>query len=187
MTVTRELVDDAVSLARWFLAVPAGLLPRRWWEAFDSLPIRRMAGFSALATLAVALAVGTAGFFAFVPRAADGIADAALIAAQRQAADPRGGDRMSMLPAMMASGLSPIAFFIATPAGWLTIYLGVTGAARALAAWFDDPLGDPVLTGLGMLAVRGRDAARSRRARRGRERAEGREAPTGSTRPHGPG
>jgi hypothetical protein len=84
---------------------------------------------------------------------------------------------MSMLPAMMASGLSPLAFFVATPAGWLTIYLGLTAVVRALAAWFDDPVGDPLLTGLDALQARGRAAARARRERVAQERAEGPEQP----------
>ena len=34
-------------------------------------------------------------------------------------------------------------FLLLTPKGWLTMYLGGTGAFRMGAAWFDDPVGDP--------------------------------------------
>ena len=46
-----------------------------------------------------------------------------------------------------AVSLSIFTFLLLTPTGWLTMYLVGTGGVRAGAAWFDDPVGDPILTG----------------------------------------
>ncbi len=173
----RDIGHLAAGLARALLAMLAGLLPRRRWDAFDLLPVRRMSGLSALATFATGAGVGIGGFFRFAAAASDGIADLTLKAAQRQSADPHGGAAMSLFPAMTASGLSPLAFVVATPAGWLASYLVISGVVRALAAWFDDPMGDPVLGGLDRLLAGGKAGLRERRTRRARERAEGPEAP----------
>ena len=47
-----------------------------------------------------------------------------------------------------AVSLSIFTFLLLTPTGWLTLYLIGSGGVRAAAGWFDDPVGDPILTGL---------------------------------------
>jgi hypothetical protein len=71
------------------------------------------------------------------------------------------------------SGLSIFTFLLLTPKGWLTMYLLSTGTVRAIAAWFDDPLGDPVLTLGDAILFRQRLAWRLHSARVSREALEG--------------
>jgi hypothetical protein len=75
------------------------------------------------------------------------------------------------------TALSLFTFLLLTPQGWLTMYLGGTGAFRMVAAWFDDPVGDPVLTALDELAWRTHRRLRSKRDRQSREAREGPEIP----------
>jgi hypothetical protein len=75
------------------------------------------------------------------------------------------------------SGLSIFTFLLLTPKGWITMYLMLTGGLRAGAAWFDDPIGDPLLTGIDHVFVGRRDKRRTDKARKAREREEGPEIP----------
>ena len=75
------------------------------------------------------------------------------------------------------SGLSIFTFLLLTPKGWLTSYLMVTGGLRAGAAWFDDPIGDPLLTGIDYALVGRREARQTEKARQARARQEGPEVP----------
>jgi hypothetical protein len=177
MGLFRDLFGDIGAVLRGVTAIPAGLLPRDRWAAFPALPIGRLAFVSALVTMAIGWAIGIRGFFAFAQAASDGLADAALNTATKIASNPKGSETMPLLPFMSASALSPLAFLIATPAGWLTDYLVLSGFARAMGAFFDDPLGDPLLTGLDRLQARLRGRARASHLRRAREREEGVEVP----------
>jgi hypothetical protein len=64
-------------------------------------------------------------------------------------------------------------FLLVTPQGWLTLYLLTTGTVRAAAAWFDDPIGDPLLTCLDTWFLAGRNRARAEIERRTRDAQEG--------------
>jgi hypothetical protein len=75
------------------------------------------------------------------------------------------------------AGLSIFTFLLLTPEGWVTMYLGGSGAVRMGAAWFDDPVGDPILTALDEIGWRTRRRLRTRMARRSRESLEGPEIP----------
>jgi hypothetical protein len=55
----------------------------------------------------------------------------------------------------------------------VTLYLIGSGGVRAAAGWFDDPVGDPVLTGIDHLIVAGRDRGQARSGQRTREALEG--------------
>jgi len=165
------------ALVRGVAAVPAGLLPRRRWQSFDSLPIERLLIVSALATLAGGLAIGARGFLAYAQRVADGLATATFDIATRQAARPPGGTEITTLAPMTFSAFSLAAFLIATPTGWLATYLVVSGVVRAVGALLDDPIGDPLLTGLDSLMTGSRRRARETSSRRARERLEGPETP----------
>src|SRR4029453_6201725 len=60
-----------------------------------------------------------------------------------------------------------------TPPGWLTLYLVGSGGVRAGAAWFDDPVGDPILTGLDYLLYGQRERRTARNEQRTRATLEG--------------
>jgi hypothetical protein len=153
------------------------MLPRRRWRAFDRLPIERLSFVSALITLLAGLAVGVGGFFAYAARVADGLATATLDVATRQAARPASPNDVSTLAPMAFSVFSLAAFLFATPTGWAAMYLTGSGVVRAAGSAFDDPAGDPLLTGLDSLLTRARRRARSASSRRARERLEGPETP----------
>ena len=72
---------------------------------------------------------------------------------------------------------SIFSFLLLTPTGWLTLYLIGSGGMRAAAAWFDDPVGDPLLTGLDDLLLSGRDRRQRDNDRRTRDALEGPEIP----------
>jgi hypothetical protein len=168
MALLRELLSDARSLLRGIAAILCGTLPRRRWSAFPSLPIERLAFVSGLVPLAIGFAYGVYHGLAFMQSASDALADAALKLKT---------DTIAVDPIRFASGLSPLVFLIATPQGWLSEYLVFSGFARALGAWFGDPLGDPILTGLDRLQGWARGTTRNAHLRHSREREEGAEVP----------
>jgi hypothetical protein len=157
--------------------VPAALLPRRRWQAFDSLPIERLSAVSALITLVAGVATGIDGFLVYAWRVADGLAGATLDVAARQAARPASTHDITTLAPMGFSVFSLAAFLFATPTGWIAMYLIGSGVVRAAGSAFDDATGDPLLTGLDALVSAARRRARSTSARRARERLEGPETP----------
>jgi len=116
--------------------------------------------------------VGVPGFLehagANVSVANQGVLDAAM-------RDPRVGyDRGAVAGAV---SLSIFTFLLLTPAGWVTMYLVGTGGVRAAAGWFDDPIGDPLLTGADEILQRGRRRRRERREVGNREALEGPDLP----------
>jgi hypothetical protein len=75
------------------------------------------------------------------------------------------------------AGLSIFTFLLLTPAGWVTMYLIGSGGLRAGAAWFDDVMGDPILTAADHLVVSRRERRQLRNAARARAELEGPEIP----------
>jgi hypothetical protein len=177
MPLLRNLFSDIGTVLRVLAALPAALLPHRRWGHLHGLPIERLAFFSALTTVAVGVAIGVHGFFEFAQAASDALAQATLGHWMKLAPTAKPGETASALPTMAASGLSSFAFLLATPTGWLADYLVLSGFVRAMASWFDDPVGDPILTGLDHLQERLRGGARTSHVRRSREREEGPEVP----------
>src|SRR3982751_6066842 len=101
----------------------AAVLPYRYWARFPVwMPITAAAFPSSLATIFLGAAVGIPGFLAH--------------------AGYNRGDVQGF------AGLSIFTFLFLTPAGLLTLYLLGSGTLRAACAWFEDPLGDPILTGI---------------------------------------
>src|SRR5262249_131207 len=84
-------------------------------------------------------AVGIRGFVAHAQAGASLGTDAVLADALRHSSD-----RPGVSPAF--NGLAVFTFFLLTPKGWLTLYLMGTGTVRMIAAWFEDPVGDPIVT-----------------------------------------
>lgn len=142
------------ALVAYPLAIVAGLLPRRRWDAVD-LPIQNVAFASGLATFFAGAALGITGYFAHMERAL----------AQRE---------FTLPPFMLAEF---IYYVLLTPRGLLSMYLLLSGGLRGIAAWIDEPLGDPVLTGFDELVSRSSRSQRSRSARQARERLEGADEP----------
>jgi hypothetical protein len=149
------------------------MLPRRRWHAFEALPVRRLSLVSALIALAAGAVAGIGGFFAYAGRVADGLATATFDVAARQATRGPGPNDVTTLAPMAFSAFSLAAFLFTTPTGWAAMYLVGSGMARAAGSLFDDPTGDPLLTGLDSLLSRAWRGARSASTRRARERLEG--------------
>jgi hypothetical protein len=89
--------------------------------------------------------------------------------------DPNAGYSQGMVQGF--AGLSIFTFLLLTPKGWLSMYLTGTGAIRMGAAWFDDFVGDPILTGIDLLLQRARTIRRTTVDARTREALEGPEIP----------
>jgi len=153
------------------LAMAAAFLPHRLWRRLpDWLSADRAAFASGVLTLMAGAAIGFQGFLAHaagnVSIANQGVLDAAL-------RNPTIGYERGMVAG--AVSLSVFSFLLLTPTGWLTLYLMGSGTLRAAAAWFDDPVGDPILTGIDAVISRGRDRSTigvehaRRRAREGPE------------------
>ena len=136
------------------LAVLAGLLPKRRWDAID-LPIQNVALASGLVTFFSGAALGITGYFAHMERAL----------AQRE---------FTLPPFMLAEF---IYYVWLTPRGFFSMYLLLSGGVRGIAAWLEDPFGDPVLTGLDELVSRSSRSQRQRSERGTRQRLEGAEEP----------
>jgi len=62
--VLRELWNGVDTATRFGVAIVAGVLPRHYWSDLDTrVPVRRAAFPSALATIALAAAIGVPAFF----------------------------------------------------------------------------------------------------------------------------
>jgi hypothetical protein len=153
----------------YLAGMAASLLPRRVWDRIPPhVPVETGALLSAIATTFAGAAIGISGFLTYTGLVVSLGTGTVLSRASR-------GEEVSLSPAF--AGLSIFEFLLLTPRGWLTLYLLGSGAYRAIAAWFDDPFGDPVLTVADAVASGhiGRRTARS--AIREREQREGPEVP----------
>lgn len=156
-------------MLEFIAAVFASFLPYRWWKSFPSdWPLESAAFGSGLLTFFGGMAIGIPGFLAHAHGTTSLGLDAML---HRTFTDPNAGYSQGLVQGF--AGLSIFTFLFLTPAGWLTMYLVATGTLRGAAAWFDDPVGDPILTGIDEIVWRTRGRARGRRARFEREALEG--------------
>lgn len=151
----------------------AAWLPQRRWRALPAwILVERAAVVSGLLTLLAGAAIGIPGFLDHAGAQVSFVNEIVVREAQRNA---QAGYNRGMV--MGFSGLSIFTFLFLTPAGLLTLYLLVSGSVRAGGAWFDDPIGDPILTAIDY-AISGRhERHRDHRARRERETLEGPEVP----------
>lgn len=155
------------------VAIVAALLPHRYWRALPlTVPVDRAAFVSGLLTFFLGMAIGIPGFLEHagvnVSLANQAVVDEAM-------RNPQAGYSRGMVQGF--AGLSIFTFLLLTPAGLLTLYLTATGAARAAAVWFEDPIGDPLLTGLDAILLSGRARHKRESERRTREALEGPEVP----------
>lgn len=153
----------------WLLALPAAALPHRLWARLPWwLPIRSAAFIAGILTLLAGMAIGIPGFLnhagANVSIANQGVLDAAM-------RDPGVGYERGAVAG--AVSLSIFTFLFLTTEGWLTLYLVGTGGVRAASAWFDDPVGDPLLTGLDEILLRTGRQRRDSHERGARQALEG--------------
>jgi len=147
-------------------------LPVRYWQE-----MRRGAYLSIILTAALGVRIGYAGFF---ERASQAGQEGAALALKVGA--PGGGVKgmdqtEAVAAALMGNALTPLAFFLFTPLGWLADYLVISAVFRGFTLAVDNPWGDPLLT-LVDNAVRGRRAdTLAKEQAAARELAEGPEVP----------
>lgn len=160
-------------LAAWGAAMIAAWLPHRRWRALpSSIPVERAAVISGLLTILAGAAIGIPGFLEHAGANISFVNETIVREAQRNSAvDYNRGMVMGF------SGLSIFTFLFLTPTGLLTLYLLGSGAVRAAGAWFEDPVGDPILTAIDAAVTGGRDRGRRERSRRRRDALEGPEVP----------
>ena len=167
------MIDWFAAVARFALAMAASLLPRRHWDRLSpAIPVEMGAFGSGIATLLTGTAIGIPAFIDHAHQATSLGIDAML---HRTFTDPNAGYSQGLVQGF--SGLSIFTFLLLTPVGWLTTYLVCTGTVRGLAAYFDDPVGDPVLTGIDAIVSGRLRIRRTRKARADREALEGPEVP----------
>jgi len=154
-------------------AIGAALLPHRHWRRLpSSLPLDSTAFLSGILTVFAGAAVGIPGFLEHAGFEVSLANQAMVDEAMR---NPNAGYSRGMVQGF--AGLAFFTFLLLTPKGWLTLYLFGSGGVRAGGAWFDDPVGDPILTVLDNCLFRSRERRQVQQARRNREALEGPEIP----------
>ena len=144
-------------------------LPHRHWTRLPaSFPMETAAFVSGIATLVAGMAIGIPGFLDHAHATTALGLDAEL---HQVFTNPDAGYRQGLVQGF--AGLSIFTFLLLTPLGWLTLYLTISGSIRAGAAWFDDPVGDPILTGVDAIVWRQRGERAARKAQSAREAREG--------------
>lgn len=164
-------MNALLSVPAWLLAMGCVVMPYRLWRRLPFHVSMNTAAFlSGLVFFFAGAAVGIPGFFEHAHANAGLGIDGAL--EHMNKTEVYRGDLV-----IGFSGLSIFTFLLLTPKGWLTLYLMLTGGLRAGAAWFDDPIGDPLLTGIDYALVGRRERWRTMKARKARETQEGPEVP----------
>lgn len=154
-----------MSTIRFVCAMAASLLPYRHWDRIPPhVPIERGAFASGIATMMAGAAVGIPGFLRYA-----GI----VVSLGNSMVLQRELEGRPVAVSSAFAGLAIFEFLLMTPLGWLTIYLIGSGTYRAVAAWFDDPFGDPILTGVDYFVSRGWTRRATRKAIETREALEG--------------
>jgi hypothetical protein len=177
----RDLLHALLNAVAWLAGIAAGNLPKRWWPGLDRyVPATDCAPIATIATIVIAAAIGVPGFLRHAADQASANNQAILDAA----ADPRNAKTAAALNErdwgrmfVDVNSLSLFTFIFLSPAGWASTYLGISGTWRAIAAAVDEPFGDPILTGVDALLVRGVRRRGDRVARTRRESLEGPEVP----------
>lgn len=158
---------------RFLIGTVASLLPHRHWQRLPpDIPVEMGAFASGIATMLAGAAIGIPGFLAHAHQTTSLGIDAML---HKAFTDPTAGYSQGMVQGF--AGLSIFEFLLLTPRGWLTMYLIVTGTMRGIAAYFDDPFGEPILTSIDLIVSRGFTRRGARKAIEAREALEGPEIP----------
>ena len=127
---------------------------------------------SAIATLLAGVVVGSVGFLRFAALSASASNDAMLAVASKGGVN---GPAVTTATPVGLASLAGLTFVLATPLGWLSSYLAVTGLIRSVAAAVGERRGDPVIGLFAHVAARLRRARREKAERHGRELLEGTE------------
>lgn len=160
-------------LAGLIAGLIAAWLPFRRWRGLPYwILVERAAFASGVLTLLGGAAIGIPGFLEHAGANVSFLNETIVTEARRNA-----GVDYNRGAVMGFSGLSIFTFLFATPTGLLTLYLLGSGSVRAGGAWFDDPVGDPLLTALDYVFTGGREQRREASARRERATLEGPEVP----------
>jgi hypothetical protein len=168
----RGYVEYMVTAARAVVAVTCAMLPRRYWPVLEEFfPVTEAAAPAGILTIVLAAAIGIPGFLPHAKGESD--AHAAAFASTFGTPDTVGNRQFLS----GVNGLALFTFLLLTPAGWATMYLGLSGLVRSAGAWFDDPHGDFLLTLADAALVRRRRDRTTRKARAAREALEGPEVP----------
>src|SRR6266545_2076608 len=168
----RGYVEYMVTAARGVVAVACAMLPRRHWPVLDEFfPVSEAAAPAGILTIFLAVAIGMPGFL----HHAKGESDAHAAAFASIFGMPDTVANREFLSGV--NGLALFTFLLLTPAGWATMYLGLSGVVRSAGAWFDDPHGDFILTLADAAVVRSRRDRKARTSRAAREALEGPEVP----------
>ena len=151
------------------IGIFAAWLPYRHWRALPGwILVERAAFWSGLLIVFAGAAIGIPGFLEHAGANISFANETIVREAQRNSSvDYNRGLVMGY------SGLSIFTFLFLTPTGLLSLYLLASGALRAGGAWFDDPVGDPILTGIDYALAGGRERRRHETARKTREALEG--------------
>jgi hypothetical protein len=174
----REFPGALVHALAWIAGVAAATVPKRWWPVLDPyVPVTDSASIAAILTILLAGAIGVPGFIEHTAQQVSRNNQAVLAEAQKAAAKPETEETLSQRDwgrmFVGVSSLSLFTFIFLTPAGWASTYLGISGTWRAIAAAVDDPFGDPILTAVDSVLLRGGRRVRADAARRERETFEG--------------
>jgi nucleotide-binding universal stress UspA family protein len=150
------------------------LLPARYWH-----DLRNGSYLSILLTAALGVRIGYAGFFERASKAAEeGAALALKLGAPGYAGGVGGASQTdAVAAALMGNALTPLAFFLFTPMGWLADYLVLSAVFRGVTLAVDNPWGDPLLTAIDHVVRGKRDEARAKKLAAERELLEGPEVP----------
>lgn len=119
--------------------------------------------FAAIVTLLAGVVVGEVGFFRFARQVASDNNALMLEIASRQSSGTMGGEEITAAAPVALSMFSAITFAIATPLGWLAIYLVLTGFVRSLAAAVGERRTDPIVALSARLLARRRSRRDARR------------------------
>lgn len=173
---SRMALEVPLVIARLALALLANLLPRRYRSAWDGrIPIAATAGWSALATVFLAFAIGLPAFLRYATRAGSAVTDTMLTTATK--VNQGQAELNKMGESYIVSMLALPAFLFFTPAGLLTLYVGATGLVRCLAFATGEARGDPLVAGIDGGARALADRWRAYRTAAERQAQEGPEVP----------
>ena len=163
----RLAAEGLVNAARRIAGIVAAMLPRRTWDALDlHVPVTSSAFVASLITFLAGVAIGIPGFLGYASAQSKLYIDLLVNAADQGQSPTRD----------MAVGMNAFAlwtFLLLTPTGWATLYLAGTGFVRSIAAWFNDPRGDALLSAADWALRRVWHGGRTAHASRQRERLEG--------------
>ena len=169
------MLSELAGIVRWILALFAGIAPRALWPSLERhLPLRSAAATSGLVTLLAGFFYGFGGFMTFATTLAAANNDWMMA---RLGGPPAAGDAAVGLVPYGMSVLTLFIYLFFTPRGLFSTYVVVSGTLRAIAAYLDDPHGDPVLSAVHWAATGMWTKNREERRQIARERLEGRDAP----------